>query len=172
VVHGIIKDHGGVILVQSMVDVGTWFEVFLPAQVGEGQEADSKPEAAPMGHGQHILLVDDEASVCNVMKTLLTRNGYRVTSFCDPIKAIHVFEANPASYDLLITDLSMPGINGVQFSERVHRLRHELPIVLATGFGGDWLLGVNASAGICKVVHKPITSVLIYQVLREIFQAR
>jgi signal transduction histidine kinase len=155
VVHGIVKDHEGAILVHSQPGEGTTFEVHLPAQM-----ADTVPEIAlttsgPRGRGEHILLVDDEAPVTRALSKTLEQAGYHVTAHTQPQTALEEFRFAPQTFDLVITDLTMPGLTGLQFSQQVQRIRPDLPIMLVTGFGGEWEQQNLESLGIRKVVIKP-----------------
>ena len=137
VVHGIVKSHDGVILVQSQPGQGTEFQIFLPVQEKSQTAPPQASKPAPSGSGQHILLVDDEPSICNVLSQMLSRTGYLVTAHSDPHEALKEFLARPAEFDLLFTDLTMPGMTGVDLAKRIYEVRPDLPVVLTTGFGGD-----------------------------------
>jgi signal transduction histidine kinase/BarA-like signal transduction histidine kinase len=165
VVHGIVKSHDGAILVQSELNRGTEFQIYLPAQtpapaVPAAPATPAKPVLA-RGQGQHILLVDDEPAVANAVGRLLTQTGYRVTVKTSSPEAWQVFRAQPQEFDLLFTDLTMPGMTGVELAQQVHALRPELPVLMATGFGGDVVAEAMIGTGIRKVLQKPLTPILV-----------
>ncbi len=170
VVHGIVKSHDGVILVQSQPGQGTEFQIFLPvhgkSQISPPQE--SKP--APPGTGQHILLVDDEPPICNVLSQMLSRIGYLVTAHSDPHEALKEFLARPAEFDLLFTDLTMPGMTGVELAKRVFEVRPDLPVVLTTGFGGDVVTNTTAHTHIVRVLEKPVSPAIVADIMHEILR--
>lgn len=124
VVHGIVQAHGGALAVTSAVGAGTTFEVFLPQA-----EAD---EAVP-GHGERVLLVDDQSNVARASAMLLDQLGYRTTVFTDPREALAAFRRAPQGFDVVMTDLTMPQMSGTELATQVHALRAELPVVVTTG---------------------------------------
>jgi signal transduction histidine kinase/ActR/RegA family two-component response regulator len=169
VVHGIVKDHDGAIFVNSREDTGTLFEVFLPARQGEAEAAkESTPAKSARGTGERILLVDDEPAVCSALSRLLKREGYEVTEETDPTKALDLFLQAPDQFQLLLTDLSMPGMTGVELAKQVLQRKPGLPIILATGYGGDWAPATAEAAGIRRVVQKPISPLEIGAMVREV----
>ena len=170
VVHGIIKSHDGVILVQSQPGQGTEFQIFLPVQ--EKNQTVPAPESkpAPPGSGQHILLVDDEPPICNVLNQMLSRAGYLVTACSNPQEALKEFLARPAEFDLLFTDLTMPGLTGVELAKRVFEVRPDLPVVLTTGFGGDVVADTTAHTHIVKVLEKPVSPGIVNDIMHEILR--
>jgi nitrogen-specific signal transduction histidine kinase/ActR/RegA family two-component response regulator len=170
VVHGIVKSHDGVILVQSQLDVGTEFQVYLPVQEKSQAAPPQVIKRAPAGTGQHILLVDDEPSICNVLSQMLSRSGYLVTAYSDPQAALKEFLARPAEFDLLFTDLTMPGLTGVDLAKRVYEVRPDLPVVLTTGFGGDVVAEATTQTHILKVLEKPVPPGMVTEIMHEILR--
>lgn len=169
VVHGIVKSHDGAILVQSQPGQGTEFQIFLPAQQRSAVTPMVETKPAPaMGQGQHILLVDDEPAVANAVGRLLAQKGYRVTAKTSPQEAWQIFRAQPADFDLLLTDLTMPGMTGVELARQVYAMRADLPVVLTTGFGGDAVTNGMTSTNIRKVLQKPLQPHVVTEVLQEV----
>jgi signal transduction histidine kinase/CheY-like chemotaxis protein len=170
VVHGIVQSCEGAILVQSEVGRGTEFQIYLPAQsVAASAEAEAAPPVRPQGSG-HILLVDDETAITKVLERVLVRHGYRVTAFSDPLAALAEFQKAPADFDLMISDLTMPGMDGLELAKRVFLLRPEFPVVLATGYDGllkDSRLVAKAT-NIRKTLQKPFNPSAILETIAEI----
>lgn len=162
VVHGIVKSLKGSIRIDSRPGEGTRFEIYLPS-AGAAQRVDRQP-ARPL----RILFVDDEPTQCELAETLLGNFGFQVEVFSAPEEALQSFRGDPGRFDLVLTDLSMPGLNGVDLARRLLEIRPELPIILCTGYS-DRLAGYsNEELGFCDVIHKPIVG---QQLARRIRQA-
>jgi CheY-like chemotaxis protein len=139
VVHGIVESHHGAILVHSERGRGTTFELYFPAA------AASRPSAAPLtaaarptpgfGRGRALLYVDDEPALVRTMVRFLGRLDYRVTTSGDPGEALAGFLAQPAAIDVVVTDLSMPGLSGLELIRQMRKQRPDLPAVLISGNG-------------------------------------
>src|SRR5262249_3932074 len=133
VVQGIVQDHGGQIFVRSVPGKGTTFDVELPAAGVERPEPVPAKGVAPRGSGGRLLLVDGHALIARVVSEQLRRLGYEVTAVNDPEEALELITEDPEDFDLLLTDLQMPRMNGVELAARVGRVRPQLPVVLSTG---------------------------------------
>jgi PAS domain S-box-containing protein len=134
VVHGIVKGQGGDIMVESEPEKGTIFKVFFP----KNQEIQHKKEIIknfvqlPKGN-ERILIVDDEKTVTDVMEQMLVDLGYRVTSYNSSLAALELFRLSPFSFDLVISDMTMPKITGAKLVSEIHRIRPNIPVIMATG---------------------------------------
>jgi CheY-like chemotaxis protein len=133
VVHGIIRDHGGAITVHSEVGVGTQFEIYLPAGEGPVARRISVPEII-RGTGQHVMYVDDEASLALVMSRTLRQLGYRCTEFSDAAAALQEFRTTPSAFDAVITDFQMPRMSGLDLVRAVRAIRPGIPVAVASGY--------------------------------------
>jgi PAS domain S-box-containing protein len=156
VVHGIVRDHGAQITVESEVGVGTRFSVYFPEIASLPAPREATPVVTIPGAGQHIMYVDDEESLVFVMSRTLERMGYQCTGFTDADAAIHAFRSNPGGFDAVITDFAMPEMTGVELAEILTRIRPDVPVVLATGYGQldpDDHAAVRLSARL----HKPMS---------------
>jgi CheY-like chemotaxis protein len=167
VVDSIVREHGGAIIVKSVPDAGTTFEVYFPIIVDKKQSSDETEPVAPLGKGR-ILFVDDETMVTEATRSNLENLGYKVHTENDPVRALARFEAEPYSFDLVITDMSMPKMTGLQLSRKISQIREDLPIILITGFS-DLLDDHNLlEYGIRKLIHKPIRKVILAQAISNI----
>ncbi len=137
VVHGIISNLGGAILVDSQVGNGTAFQVYLPRLDGVGPGDIPEPVAAEpiavSSRGEHILFIDDEPVLAHIGEKILKRLGYKVTVKTSSLEALELFSARPEDFDLIISDQTMPHLTGVQLAQKIIRLRPETPIILCTG---------------------------------------
>ncbi len=156
VVHSIIQDHEGHISVKSEPGVGTTVDVFLKALEGDHAPMSPRPlEAVMRGQGERLLIIDDEPAIGRVLAEQLERLGYTVTTATDPEEALEVLTEDPTDFDLAITDLQMPRMDGVQLAARLAAVRPSLPVVLITGNRMSVPSAVMRAAGVREVVDKP-----------------
>ena len=169
--YGIIKEHQGDIKVRSEVGKGTTFDVFLPLLAR--QDALSPTTGAETIHrgNERILLVDDDVAIANLEKQMLERMGYHVISRLHSIDALAAFEANPYAFDLLLTDMSMPDMTGVQLAEAALSIRADIPIVICTGFSERIDKEKADALGIKGFLAKPITRSEMARVVRRVLDA-
>jgi PAS domain S-box-containing protein len=159
VVHGILQAHDGAVVVQSQPGQGTTFHLYFPAELAApAVPSPAGPGSIPAGAGQHILLVDDEAALAQATSLSLSRLGYRVTEVHSAREALTAFEQQPGGIDLVLTDLTMPGMNGIDLTNALHGIRPELPIILASGFGGARTAHFARGPGLRAVLQKPFTA--------------
>jgi CheY-like chemotaxis protein len=157
VVHGIVQAHEGAITVESQPGQGTTFHLYFPAQRSAADLTEADTRQTPHGHGQKILLVDDEPALTTVFQRLLVRLNYQATSRNNARDAISLFRRNPAAFDLVITDLTMPEMNGLEVARQIHALRPDLPVILASGFSAGLDRENLRQAGICELIEKPVS---------------
>ena len=156
VVHGIVTAHGGVVTVRSAPGEGSTFRLHFPIAEQPAEVPEPLLTALPRGHGEHVLVVDDETVVAEVARNFLLSLGYQPTVCLSPEQAIEELRMNLFGYAAVITDLSMPRMSGLDLIRRVHAEDPGMPCVLCTGFV------VSASAereatqlGVLDVVLKP-----------------
>ena len=170
VVQGIVQDHGGQIFVRSTPGKGTTFDVELPAAGVQRAEPAPTLGVAPPGAGERLLVVDDEVGIVRVVSEQLRRLGYAVTSVNDPEDALELVAEDPEDFDLLLTDLQMPRMDGVELAARVGRIRPELPVVLSTGNRWSIPASTARAAGIREIVDKPFRIEELAHVLRAVLR--
>jgi CheY-like chemotaxis protein len=132
------------------------------------QQSDA---AADMPTGtEHILFVDDEELLVEVSSMVLESLGYKVTSFTSSIEALEAFRKNPQGFDLLLTDMNMPKLSGLDLAREVTGIRPDTPIVLCTGFSETISSSHSASLGIRKTIMKPMVARDIALAIREVLE--
>ncbi|MCG8549080.1 MAG: ATP-binding protein, partial [Desulfobacterales bacterium] len=161
VVYGIVKDMGGGIEVNSRPDKGSEFRLYFPKFSQKKVESQGHTPAllasASIKYEINVLFVDDEDLILKVAKSLLNRLGCRTTIMTDPLVALARFKKDPLMYDLVITDLYMPHMNGDCLAENIRELRPDIPIFLCTGFSQDITLDMMRQTGFKAVLAKPLS---------------
>jgi PAS domain S-box-containing protein len=155
-VHGIMKSCNGEILVSSKVGEGTTFRLYFPATDDAAAAVGGREEAPPRGDGQHILYVDDEASLVAWGSGMLEQLGYRVTGRSSVLEALADVTEHPEIFDLVVTDMTMPVMTGLQFAERIRAARPDLPVILTTGYSAALTSEAVHPFGIEALLVKPI----------------
>ncbi len=172
VVHGIVQEHDGVIRIESQPGAGTLVEVLLPARTGATPLSRAPAARPPRGLGETILLVDDIPAVLETLGSLLRHNGYQVVAHGQAAAALEAFRAAPERFDLVVTDFTMPGMNGLELCREIRRERSELPLILITGFDGNVPSEDLASAGVDAIVVKPFDDAVFFGRIRDLLHAR
>jgi len=157
-VHGIMKGHDGAITVYSQPGEGTTFHLYFPALQSASTETESQARRIPRGHGEHVLFVDDEAPLARWGRETLERLGYRVTTHTNVLEAIAAVREQPARFDLVVTDLTMPVMNGLNLARRLLEIRPDLPIVLTTGYSASLTEESVRKLGLRELLFKPNTA--------------
>jgi PAS domain S-box-containing protein len=157
--HGIMRAHGGAITVASTVGVGTVFQLYFPATtrpLTTTKVVPPSPTSLRVTRGERLLCVDDEPAIIQVLQRVLRHAGYKVTACTNPDEALAAFQASPAEFDLVITDLSMPRMSGLELTKHVLRLRPGLPVVLMSGYLRSGEMEEATQAGVKEFVQKPV----------------
>jgi len=170
VVHGIMKSHDGGISVYSEPGEGTVFRLYFPVFETDAILRETKAKPIPRGQGEHILFVDDEAVLAGLGKKMLERLGYRVTLKTNALEAIAIVRDQPKPFDLVITDLTMPLMDGAKLGGQLLNIQPGLPIIIATGYNGVMTPGKARELGFREVLSKPTTARTLGEVVHRVLQ--
>lgn len=170
VVDGIVRSHNGLMMVQSSIGVGSVFEVFLPV-IKDCEEGGSPiMESDPLIKGR-ILFVDDEEIVTLATKANLENMGYEVSVANDPLVALVTFQNDPHAFDLVITDMGMPRMNGAELSRAIWKIRSNMPVIMLSGFAElmnkETALAIGMRDFLLKPLRRGVLADAVSKVLRE-----
>lgn len=168
IVQGIVKSLGGSVLVKSDAGKGTQVHIYLPVvtfQVGETTTEDG--EEVP-GGTERILLVDDEEDIAAVQHQILQRMGYHIHSTTDSLDALAVFKTEPNAFDLVLSDMTMPYMTGIQLAEKIRKIRPEIPIIICSGLSQQMNEKVMKEKGIQGLINKPASSNELAATIRKV----
>ncbi|MEJ2731741.1 MAG: PAS domain S-box protein, partial [Deltaproteobacteria bacterium] len=156
VVHGIIKGHGGGIRVQSKRGKGTRFDILFPV-IGKQMESETEElKALPTGN-ENILFIDDEETLIDLGESMLKKLGYRVQTRTRPDEALEIFGAAPDRFDLVISDMTMPGMTGDILAAELMKIRSDIPVIICTGYSERIDEQRAGDLGIKGLIMKPFT---------------
>ncbi|HVY69774.1 MAG TPA: response regulator [Verrucomicrobiae bacterium] len=166
-----VIEHCGVILVESTLGAGSVFSVYLPALPATSSTTSepARPRApeAPKGTGEKILLVDDDPALGTAMKKILEKLGYQVTATNDPFDALKRLESTPTPCQLLLTDLNMPGMSGLELIRQLRQTNTSLPIILLSGYITEDQRASILEDPAAQVLQKPATQAELTQAIRQ-----
>jgi two-component system, cell cycle sensor histidine kinase and response regulator CckA len=152
---GVVKELGGSITVESEVNKGTTFSVFIPRV--QRRVSPSTEDIKPLKKGREvILLVDDEKSLVDAHTEAFKKLGYQVVSRYSSIDALEAFKAQPDKFDLVVTDQTMPKMTGLQLARELIKIRSDIPVILCTGFSNFIAEEEARLIGIKKFIMKPV----------------
>ncbi len=170
VVHGIIKNHNGYIAVKNRPAGGAVFTLFFPVILEKPVfKSNELPSNLPLG-AEKILLVDDEKPVIDMTKKVLEKLGYKVNAILNPEEAIELFMAHPNSFDLVITDMTMPQMTGAKLSEKLMAIRSDIPIIICTGHSSLIDENMAKEIGISAYLMKPASMSKLAKTIRAVLK--
>ncbi len=173
-VMGIIKSHDGYITMQSKEGEGTTFNVYFPkiSDVSSAASVVAGDQTMPVGGTESILVADDEEIIVQFTEEILRILGYTVTVAKDGEQALDFFKANPEKFDLLITDMTMPGMIGTDLARHVLQIKPDFPIILCTGHSDKVNQNIAKEIGIKEYRIKPIAGLELAKMVRQLLDSR
>jgi PAS domain S-box-containing protein len=159
-VMGIAENHGGFVHLETNLGVGTTFYVYIPCAPGDalgGEDTTGRAEQTK-GHGELILVVDDEPSVRKLTSTILSRNGYRTVTACEGREGIKLFEQHRQNIRLVVSDLMMPQLDGPGMLRGLRAIEPGIKSIIITGLGEESRIAEAKSAGADLILNKPFTA--------------
>jgi PAS domain S-box-containing protein len=168
VVHGIIENHGGIIWVESEPGKGSAFHMLFPTVETAGLEPEIEHPQPALKGSERVLVVDDEEALLEAEMDMLERLGYEVTGTTSPVEALELFRRQPYQFDLIYTDMTMPGMTGLSLAKKTMEIRPLVPVILYSGHTA--LKGNNevAESGIKAFLTKPIILEDLASTIREV----
>lgn len=156
-VHGIAKSMGGGITVYSEIGRGTTFQVYLPQEIRTTNRETVASTSSLQGGDERLLVVDDEATIVQLEQNILESLGYAVTATTKSVEAWRIFAEQPDSFDLILTDMTMPQISGMELAGKILELRKDMPIILCTGYSETINEEKVKAMGIREYLMKPVS---------------
>jgi signal transduction histidine kinase/ActR/RegA family two-component response regulator len=172
VVHGVAAEFGGAIDVQSTPGRGARFCLYLPECTEPAEAGGEIPSLDAVGAGQRLLVVDDEPELVALAEEMLKGLGYDPIGYTDSAAALHALRREPRAWAAVITDEVMPRLTGTQLAQSVHEVRHDLPVLLVSGYGGVSLAERAAVAGVTRVLAKPLQRTELARALAQALRGK
>lgn len=169
VVHGAVKEHHGEIVVSSKIGTGTVFEIYFPVLKQNMITLGKKQKIIP-GNGESILLVDDELFLLDIVGEMIKSLGYSVQTVSQSRKALRLFQDDPAKFDLVIADQTMPQLTGIELAQKILQIEPRIPVILCTGFSNAIDQKITQTLGIKKMLFKPVTKENLGKVISQILK--
>ena len=170
-VYGVVKQHGGVVFVDSELSKGTTFRVFLPVTAEPGRGTDSGSDTSEVQRGSEtILVVEDHEGLRELACETLTNLGYNVLLATDGEEALDVFRKHAGEIDLALLDIMLPKVNGIDVYTGIISYNPRLPIIFATGFTTAGNLAEKLEASGCPILPKPYSRGDLARRIREMFE--
>jgi CheY-like chemotaxis protein len=163
-VFGFAKQSGGDVRVESEVGRGTTVILYLPRAAAEAHVLEAEPAPLVDGHGTCVLVVEDNVEVGSFATQTLAELGYTTVWAADGQEALAILAERQAHFDVVFSDVVMPGMTGIELGQEIRRLYHDLPVVLTSGY--SHVLAQNGTYGF-ELLHKPYSIEQLARVLSK-----
>lgn len=164
-----VKKHRGAVKVESQPGEGAKFSIFFPAVEKKSAEEPSVELYTKMGAGKKVLCLDDDAGLLPIYQGSLKKLGFTAVTVNTPEEAIEVVRKDQHTLDLIITDLTMPRMTGVEFAREIHSIRPDIPVVICTGYSNFSATPEIAGYGIRDIIYKPVSRNTLARAITGIF---
>ncbi len=172
VVHGIAKNHNGTVTCRSSPNEGTTFDVYLPRIMSGREKAEQEVKIDLPTGKERILFIDDEEVLTDLAEKMIGGRGYTVVPMTDSVKALELFRSDPQGFDLVITDMTMPGITGDQLAREIITVRHDIPVILCTGYNIHISEEKAKRIGIREFLLKPLDMKTLIKTIRRVLDEK
>ena len=169
-VMGIVRSHGGFVTVESREELGTTFKLFLPAAAESVHKQKAQRKHLPQGRGATILVVDDESPVARSTTLVLEKNGYQVFSASEGASALALFREHADTIKIVLTDVMMPGMDGVELTRALKEMNPQVTIIASTGHATEARQSELISLGVFRILRKPYDAKKLLATLHEALQ--
>lgn len=170
IVHGIIRQHGGYIRLDSTLDQKTTFVIYLPLTTAENSAGGTADQAVPTGRSETVLLAEDDPTVRLLEKTILEGNGYRVIEAYNGHDAVDKFEKQMKEIDIVILDVVMPGKNGGIVYQEIQEMCPGVKVLFISGYTADLISQKGIEDKSVNFISKPLTPQALLQKVREVLE--
>jgi CheY-like chemotaxis protein len=167
VVSGIVQKHNGAIMLESDREAGTTFQVYLPIVEHQVSAVTDNVSLPQRGH-ERVLLIDDEELLISLHKRALEKLGYHVTCFSDSLEALKNFQQRPDYYDIVVTDMTMPNLTGLDLIKEILEIRPEAQSILCTGYSKSVDKVKAKSHGVSDYLTKPFPPKVLVETIRKV----
>jgi PAS domain S-box-containing protein len=157
VVHGIVASHRGAILVHSTPGRGSCFDIWLPLAAAAAAPPAAAAGMPAMGHGEHVLYVDDDIVMALMVEGLMRQQGFRITCLTDPQQALALLRGGRHDIDVVVTDYNMPELSGLDLAQALAGLHPGLPVIISSGHVSDALRAEAQRIGVRHLLQKEYT---------------
>ncbi|GAB4440224.1 MAG: hypothetical protein Kow0031_22170 [Anaerolineae bacterium] len=161
-IYGILNQHGGCITVSSEMGLGTTFTLYFPVMTAQSDNTEGEAHSLRLGLGETVLLVEDDPNVLMVTGSMLETLNYRVLTAVNGDEALEIYRARQDQIAVVLTDLVMPGTDGIALANKFQEIAPELPVLVMTGYAGN---NEHFSANIAARLKKPVGMQLLAETL-------